>query len=609
MDTLPTWRRNARPGISLAEAMTRADAAPAAGAAGRPAAAAARLLKRAPEQLMRILRPEASVRWRSTTLEYYTPEVVELILRNALGGDLQSQWELFDLMEDTWPRLAKNLNEIKRAVSAMQWTVRPWAEDKEKAPPESVERSKLVSHVLWKMDPDVANDERDFGGIVYDLLDAWGKGVSVIELLWETRSAAAYGDFIAIRCGQWVHPVNYALDADGRLGLRAEPSTILSRAAVVDPFPPYKFLVGSARARTAHFTGAALLRPLAWWWAASNFSADWLLNFAQLFGLPIRWATHASGASQSTIDEISDMMTNLGSAGWAVFPEGTTLELHEAAKSGTDNPQSAVLDRADTICDTLILGQTLTTDAGERGTQALGTVHERVRGDVLQTAADWAAGILTGQLVRYILELNYGDTEWSPEIAAAPRREKDAQANAQRDAILLSAGMALPKSWLYERHDIPLPEPGEETVGGGLPAGMGLPPRMPQDDPDEAGGSDPTAGSRKRPITKRHATAAGRGVRSHAAMASERVDSIVGEALARGLGARMAWLQPLDQEIRRLAEVASDPNRSDAELLRLIQAGRDRLPELFFEMDTGALAEHLAGVLGAAAKAGATDRL
>ncbi len=104
--------------------------------------------------------------------------------------------------------------------------------------------------------------------------------------------------------------------------------------------------------------GGALLRPLVWWWCAANFSADWLLNFAQVFGLPLRWATYDATAPQETVDRICAMLQNMGSASWGAFPNGTTLEVKaEGQKSGADTPQGDMLDRADKQCDLLVLGE------------------------------------------------------------------------------------------------------------------------------------------------------------------------------------------------------------------------------------------------------------
>ncbi len=495
-DKLPPWRITAPPGISLAAAMSRQPL-------GATPATAARTPALDPA-LTRILRPQVAPRWRSARVSTYTPQYVEYTLANALAGDVESQWDLFDLMEDTWPRLAKDLGDIRRSVAAMKWTVEPWAEDDETTSPEADARARLVSNLIWRMKPDPAQDELGFTGIVSDLLDAWGKGISLIELLWEERTTPTLGDIIAPRAGQWVHPSNYGVTEDGAVGLRleGESSPFMARpASGLAELPPYKFLVGISKAKSSHWSGAARLRPLAWWWAASNFSAEWLLNYAQLFGVPVRWANYPTGAADATITAIGDMLANLGSAGWAAFPEGTALNLLDGSKGAGQSPQDSILDRADKLCDLLILGQSLTSETSGVGSNALGQVHERIRGDVIQSAADWVAGVLTQQLVPAILELNFGEADFAPELKAEPISEEDWKGMADRDAVLLSNGVALPKEWFYERHDIPLPKPDEEVIGGPIAVppmpGSDLPPGAQTD----GGGGVGSPDAPKPPIT------------------------------------------------------------------------------------------------------------
>ena len=93
------------------------------------------------------------------------------------------------------------------------------------------------------------------------------------------------------------------------------------------PFPADRVIVAKCKTKSGSILGGALLRPLVWWWCAANFSADWLLNFAQIFGVPLRWATYDPTAAQETVDRICNMLQNMGSAGWAAFPTtGTALE-------------------------------------------------------------------------------------------------------------------------------------------------------------------------------------------------------------------------------------------------------------------------------------------
>jgi phage gp29-like protein len=440
--------------------------------------------------LSKILRPQAAYRWLLPQLAAITPQYIEMVLRGALAGNHVQAWELFDLMEDSSPRLLKNLNEVKRAVVGMDWQLFPWQEENE-APSESARaKARLVGGALRGMRPDPAADENDFNGTIYDVLDAWGKGQSVLEVDWEARETGLSW-LMAPRATYWVHPTCVSWDMEGRLGLRLEiaekqkaesgpqkytltpgvwqTTSMQPRPSHVAAFPPNKFLISICKARSGTALGGALLRPLAWWWCAANFSGDWLLNLAQIFGLPFRWASYEPSAPQGTIDAICAMLANMGSQAWAAFPTGTKLELKEPARTGEGSPQGDLLDRAEKQMDLLILGQTLTTDVSKQGgSRALGEVHAGVKNEVVRAAGNFSAGVINTQLIPSILRLNYGETSEAPEFRPVAKATEDARANAERDSMLLNAGMQMPKAWFYRRHGVPLPQAREEVMGGEL---------------------------------------------------------------------------------------------------------------------------------------------
>src|SRR5436190_3575118 len=66
--------------------------------------------------LSSIVLPKAQDRWLANTLRKFKPDDVARIFAGSLSGDLTHQFELFNLMEESTPRLAKNLNQVKDAV-------------------------------------------------------------------------------------------------------------------------------------------------------------------------------------------------------------------------------------------------------------------------------------------------------------------------------------------------------------------------------------------------------------------------------------------------------------------------------------------------------------
>jgi phage gp29-like protein len=360
---------------------------------------------------------------------------------------------------------------------------RAWQEEGEKPTPTADEKKSLVSAAMRRMRARTGVDENDLEDTLRDILDGWFRGVTCAEIDWHSISAGKLGEILAPRATYWAHPSHFAWSDQGWLGLRS--------GAAVEPLPPHKFIVGIHKPKSGCAMGASLLRPLAWWWCAANFASDWLLNLAQIFGLPFRWANYDPNAPQATVDAICNMLQNMGSAGWAAFPAGTTLELKDTSSSGDHSPQGELLDRADRYARMLILGQTMSgsQDSSKGGGKAFGSVEEGVKDARMDAAARYACKVINQQLIPAIVELNYGDTEECPEVELICDIQAGTE-EARRDEIL-AGFMPIPLPWLREKYNIPAPAADEETTGkhgaSAAPAmGKEKDPADPEDQADSA---------------------------------------------------------------------------------------------------------------------------
>lgn len=426
--------------------------------------------------LARLLRPQAAHRWLLPHIAAITPQYIEMVLRGALAGNHVQQWELFDLMLDTWPELSACQQELTYGVSRLKLIFEPFAEEDEDPTPTAKERCRVVSTALRRMAPDAAADENDLEGTLKDILDGWFRGVTCLEVQWHVIKALK-GQLVAPKSTFWVHPVCFAFDSNGRLGLRTDGHgnaeagysgmSFQPHAGMVGEFPEHKFLIGIHKAKSGTALGGALLRPLAWWWCAANFSADWLLNLAQIFGLPFRWATYDPTAAAETVSGICAMLQNMGSAGWAAFPTGTKMELIDTAKTGDHSPQGELLDRADRYARLLILGQTLSggQSASRGGGKAFGQVESEVKCQRIDAAGRYACRVFNTQLIPSILALNFGDTDEAPTIRLLEDEEGDMN-EAKRDMELAKGGLKIPAAFIRKKYGIPAPAEGEETIGG-----------------------------------------------------------------------------------------------------------------------------------------------
>ena len=538
------------------------------------------------DPVMQIIQPQARDRWLSSAAREYTPETIETTIRGALSGNLVAQWQMFDLMEGTWYRLQKNLQEVKSAVLGVDWTIQAWAEEGSKPSAQAQLRKKLLNDAIWSMRPKAAKDENDFEGMLWNLMDCWGKGFSVQEIDWELSNLKSeISNLIVPRATRWIHPRYYGYAPDGdelMLCMREirQQGTGVRDQGTADfvPFPAHKFLIGISKEKAGHPIGGSLLRCLGFWWVVTNFSGEWMLNFAQLFGQPIRWATY-DPSNKGLLDVICEMLENMGSSGWAAMPAGTALELKEAAKSGADNPQAFLLQFAEKICDIRILGQTLTTDVGASGSRALGDVHQTVRGDVIDKVAGLCARILNQQFIPAFCEVNFGDSGECPYFAPARKEAQNELAMAQRDEILIRNGMIFPQNYAHERFNVPIAQEGEPV----------LEPRKAAAPPGAPGFGPRTLDSRA------------------AVHAKDATDQLVENVLEDLTSVQARWLAGVKPFFARLAELFKDDKVTDQELIATIEAAQREMPELFDKLDTKALADAFEAAMGAAVVNGAVQ--
>lgn len=516
----------------------------------------------------RIVAPSAKVRMQGGTLgSKQSPASVEAILRSALGGDIRRQFEVYELMEDTWARLAKNLHELKTAASRASYAVMPYVERGEEPTSTAQEKADYVQQCLdnWKSSP--TKSLNGFQDCVYDLCDAIGKGWSAQEIIWE-----ASGDGIQVNASAFLHPMYYGYPAN-EYELKLSPGG----DGLYEDFQTNKFIVATYKNRSGNSVGYGLMRQLAYWWAGANHCRDWLLNYAQIFGQPLRFATYDPNASDLLKGDIADMLENMGSAAWGAFPHGTNVEFKEASKGAQDNPQAMYLELADRICDITILGQTLTTDVGDSGSRALGDVHQEVRLSRLEDACLWVANVLSEQLIPAICELNYGNKDEMPSLTPSTTQDSDPMAEAQRDQIILGTGVELPKQWFYERHDIPVPKDGEKVLKQETPLPL---------TPSPFGAKD-TVSAVDSPTEQ---------------------DALLDNVLEDLTGITADWLAPAKPAFSQLVAKALDDKVTDSDFARALALAGETMPDIFDSLNTEALAGAMERNMGAAMINGAMQK-
>lgn len=227
-----------------------------------------------------------------------------------------------------------------------------------------------------------------------------------------------------------------------------------------------------------------------------NNVGDWA-DFAEIFGRPIREGTYNAWdekAREKLLKDISEM----GGAGAIVHPDSTQLNLIQAANvSGGGD----LYERLGTYCNNeiskTVTGNTLTTEAGDKGTQALGTVQKEGEEDINFFVKQSILNILNYEMTETFARLGI-DTSGG-EFFFVPQKSRNTQEKVNVLKTLRNE-MQLPidDDYLYEEFGIPKPQDYESMKEELLAASLVPAIQMQSDDgtdtdktPDEPDESDP----------------------------------------------------------------------------------------------------------------------
>ncbi|MCS2621092.1 DUF935 domain-containing protein [Bacteroides thetaiotaomicron] len=106
--------------------------------------------------------------------------------------------------------------------------------------------------------------------------------------------------------------------------------------------------------------------------------ADWA-QFAEVFGAPIREYTYPTDDDEARQRALDDA-DSTGSLSVFVHAEDTVAQARgsRGTRQGSADLYDKLCERCNNEISKLFLGNTLTTEASDKGTQALGTVHKDV---------------------------------------------------------------------------------------------------------------------------------------------------------------------------------------------------------------------------------------
>ncbi|TBV12765.1 DUF935 domain-containing protein [Stutzerimonas kirkiae] len=397
-------------------------------------------------------------------------------------------------------------------------------------------------------------DAPEFGELQSDLTDALGKGYAVAEIMWDRSGHTWVPDRFEPRDQRF-----FRFDRETGRELR-----LIDEADLVDglPLAPYKFIVHYPRIRAGLPIRGGLARLAAvgymckaWTWK------DWMA-FADIYGIPMRVGRYGTAASADDIDTLMSAVANLGSDAAAVIPDSMRIDFQNAVNvAGAGDFFKGLAEWWDKQISKGVLGQTMTADDGSSMAQA--RVHDGIRLDLLEADAKALSNTLNRSFIRPFCDLNFGSGQAYPKLVVVVPQPEDTKLLVDALTALVPLGLRVEQSVIRDKLNIPEPAKDAEILA--QPSATPLMPAL------------------NRAIN-----------REQAPTASDIVDAQVANlerATAGGMDDMVDQVRELLDQVQNLEEF------------------RDRLVELYPELNSTQLADVMGDALVAASMAGRHDVL
>ncbi|WP_336812259.1 DUF935 domain-containing protein [Bosea sp. MMO-172] len=385
-----------------------------------------------------------------------TPARLARALRDAALGEVYDFLTLAEEIEEREPHYRYVLETRKNAVTALTAQVDPASEDQRDVDIADFLRNEVVETPAFQTLPDM-------------LMDGLSKGYSHVEPIWETGSAWIPRRYI------WRDPRLFQFDRETRKEFRLRVQGETDGV----PLGPLQFITHVPLLKMGLPARNGLARVGAWSFMLKSFSMrDWA-QFLEIYGMPLRLGKYGPGSSADDRAVLLAAVRNLGRDAAAIVPEGMTIDFIEA-KGFSDKPFESNVRFIDEQMSKLVIGKP---GDGTGASKAGEEVLDKVRADIRKSDARDLQLTLMEQLIRPVVDLNFGPQKAYPKVHFPIPERKDLQVWSNALTQLVDRGLEVEQSQVYDIIGLKEPAPGAKLLNipkpdapGEQPPGVRRPP-------------------------------------------------------------------------------------------------------------------------------------
>lgn len=391
--------------------------------------------------------------WQEHPVVGMTPQRLHRLLTDAEQGNLQAQADLFCDMEERDGHIFSEMDKRKKGVNGLDWGVNP--------PKNASEAERKIAEQVAEWIDDI----EDFEMFLFDAMDAVGHGYSCQEIVWHQL-----GSIWLPKSFEYSLPRNFMTPYNQPNELRLNDGSMDGA-----DFWDFGWFVHRHKAKSGYISRSGLHRVLSWSFLFKNYGVRDVMEFLEIYGLPIRIGKYPSGATQEEKMTLARAVMSIGRNAGGIIPQGMAIDFEAAADGDTDN-HMALIKWCEQTQSKIIVGGTLLSQAdGKTSTNAQSQTHEvgfekLVKSDALQLARS-----INDNLVSYLMRLNFPQVaeDRYPKFYFDTADIEDLQTFSDALPELVEIGFKIPRTWAHKKLGIPEPTEDEEVlqqVGQRVPA-------------------------------------------------------------------------------------------------------------------------------------------
>lgn len=414
------------------------------------------------------------------------PGTIATTMRGALEGDRDAYGDLcamFDRYLLTDLALRAKYEKRRRKLCELPYQITNEDEDKQ------------GEKIAEEIERGIANIDEFETNFMWELSDAIGKGMAAVELQGELQDGKLQ---ITGAKGVPQYALRNPKDEDGNI---LEDQWEHKTKSGWQPVSEGKLLFWKRQNQGTYFT-SGLMWPIMFYACFKKFTIkDWL-SFVEVYGVPLRVGKYPDHykPDSTEVDVLAAAVIDIASDAGVVIPDSMKIDFVEAIKGSSSDAFERICNYFDNLISELLLGGTLTSQAGEKGARSLGEVHqEETESIVAFDALSLAAAISTG-LIKPWVRANHGERKAYPKFAFQIININKLAKWWEIHQGLAERGFPIPLRFLSETYHVPLPDgdepvlqstsaPGQSPLPAGRTQAESFPPKEPRsvmgDDPPE----------------------------------------------------------------------------------------------------------------------------